>query len=298
MKIRFAVTPPAAALTVDAFPRYLEACETLGFDTLWLSDIPLGRLGDPVLWLARAAALTTRLKLGANLVPLGRHPLWLAKQLAQLDGDSNGRLLLSFVPGLGDATEQAALGVTNVHRGDAVEAMMALMRRLWAGETVTDSCGEYAFDGVRLHPLPQQQPLEIWLGGKGAAALARVARAADGWLTSAATPAETARGCRAILDQAREHSRDIDPEHFGISMPFAFGDGPPEVLESLRRRRRDRDLDGIVTQDLAGLRDLVSAHIDGGVSKFVLRPLDAMATTCDWHDELARLADGLLDLQT
>ena len=110
MKIRFAVTPPISAFGDDQLLPYLRECEDLGFDTVWLSDIPLGPLGDPLLSLTYAAAHTTRLKLGANLVPLGRHPLWLAKQLAQLDQLSGGRLLVSFVPGLGHVTERRALG--------------------------------------------------------------------------------------------------------------------------------------------------------------------------------------------
>ena len=82
MKIRFAVTPPRAALEDDAFPDYLDECERLGFDTVWLSDIPLGALGDPLISLTFAAAHTSRLKLGANLVPLGRHPLWFRETIS------------------------------------------------------------------------------------------------------------------------------------------------------------------------------------------------------------------------
>ena len=108
MKIRFAVTPPAAALEVAVFGDYLDRVETLGFDTLWLSDVPLGPLGDPLLSLTFAAARTTRLKLGVNVVPLGRNPFLLARQLAQLDRLAGGRLLLSFVPGLGQPAERAA----------------------------------------------------------------------------------------------------------------------------------------------------------------------------------------------
>ena len=45
MKIRFAITPPAYALHENIFADYLAACEALGFDTVWLSDIPLGDQG-------------------------------------------------------------------------------------------------------------------------------------------------------------------------------------------------------------------------------------------------------------
>ncbi len=56
---------------------------------------------DPLLGLALVAGRSTRLRLGANVVPLGRNPFLLAKELAQLDRISNGRLLLSFVTGIG-----------------------------------------------------------------------------------------------------------------------------------------------------------------------------------------------------
>ena len=95
------MTPPASVLTEQDFPDYLSRAELLGFDTLWLSDIPLGALGDPIVALAFAPGKTSRLKLGANIVPLGRKPLWIAKQIAQLDRFSNRRALISLGPGLG-----------------------------------------------------------------------------------------------------------------------------------------------------------------------------------------------------
>ncbi|MGR8919586.1 MAG: LLM class flavin-dependent oxidoreductase, partial [Gammaproteobacteria bacterium] len=184
MKIRMAVTPPAHALGEAEFGAYLEACEALGFDTLWLSDIPLGALGDPLVSLAFAAGVTRRLKLGANVVPLGRNPLWLAKQLAQLDRLSGGRLLLSFVPGLGAPAERAALGCAGVNRGVALDEVTSLLRRFWAGEAVGATHGEFVFDAVEVAPRPLQAPLEIWFGGRSKAALERVARSGDGWLTA------------------------------------------------------------------------------------------------------------------
>src|SRR5881409_700827 len=151
MEIRFAVTPPSLAFRESVFPDYVSGCENLGFDTLWLSDVPLGPLGDPLFSLAFAAGRTRRLKLGANVVPLGRNPWLLARQLAQLDRMSGGRLLLSFVPALGHPTGD---------RGQAMDEALALLRRWWAGETVTASLGPYRFDALGLQALPIQQPLE------------------------------------------------------------------------------------------------------------------------------------------
>jgi len=298
MKIRMAVTPPAAALDAAVFGAYLNACERLGFDTVWLSDIPLGPLGDPIVSLSYAAASTTKLKLGANIVPLGRNPLWLAKQLAQLDRLCGGRLLLSFVPGLGAPAERAALGHTDDDRGREVDTMIALLRRWWAGEAVTASYAKFKFDEVTVQPTPVQRPLEIWLGGIAPAALARVARVADGWLTSAATPQEAAAGRQTIERHAAACARTVDPEHFGISIPYSFEPPPEAALTGLRQRRRDRDLTDIVAVGPAELRRLIDRYLAAGLSKFVLRPMNALDRAADWHADLTSLADVVLPLQT
>jgi probable F420-dependent oxidoreductase len=295
MKIRFAVTPSAAALHEDSFDAYLEACESLGFDTIWLSDVPLGPLGDPLVSLAYAAARTTKLKLGMNAVPLGRNPLWLAKQLAQVDRLSGGRLLVSFVPGLGQPTERAALGYSTADRGKDIDRIIAMVRDWWSGKAVTTEFGPWRFDDVQVLPRPLQDPLEIWLGGIGPLALDRVARLADGWLTAAATPAEAAAGRLVIEAKAAELGRTVDTDHFGISLPYARTEPAETVVAALRKRRADSDLSDILPVGGAALKDLVQAHIDGGLTKFVVRPVGPDE---NWRDELRWLADHLLFLQT
>ncbi len=298
VKIRIATTPPASAYSEEEFPGYLAECEKLGFDTLWLSDIPLGPLGDPILSLAYAASATSHLKLGANVVPLGRNPLWLAKQLAQLDRLSQGRLLLSFVPGIGQPAERAALGYVRGHRGRAVDEMIGLLRRWWAGEEITTEFSGFSFQGVSVRPQPIQDPLEIWLGGKAPDALARVGALADGWLTSAMTPLEASAGREVIEKEAARLGRTIDPEHFGISIPYAR-ELPDEVhLAPLRKRREDADLSQVLALGETHLAELIGAHIDGGLSKFVLRPAATLDPGVHWRDELRWLADSTLKLQT
>src|ERR1700742_3701388 len=101
MKVRFAVAPGGGAQEGVELLAFAEVLERSGFDGVWLSDVPLAPLLDPLLGLALIAGRTSRLHLGANVVPLGRNPFLLAKELAQLDRLSDGRLLLSFVTGIG-----------------------------------------------------------------------------------------------------------------------------------------------------------------------------------------------------
>ena len=300
MKVRIAVAPPGSALADDQFADYLSACESFGFDTIWLSDVPLGPLGDPLISLTYAAARTSKLKLGMNVVPLGRNPLWLAKQLAQLDRLSNGRLLLSLVPGLGQPEERAALGYATGdaeadHRGNSIDEIIALLRSWWDGQAVTGSFGPFRYDGVKVVPQPKQTPLELWLGGIGPAALDRVARLSDGWLTASATPVEAAAGRVTIESRARELGRVIDADHFGISMPYARHDPEANSVEALRKRRSDRDLSGVLPVGAEQLANLLRAHIDGGLTKFVLRSMSLPGH--DWRDDLSWLADTVLALQ-
>ena len=245
MKIRFAVAPHAGSLSGADLAAFAEALEAAGFDGLWLSDLPVAPVLDPLLALALAAGRTSRLHLGANLVPLGRNPFLLAKELAQLDQISGGRLLLSFVTGLGQPGERQALGLDGARRGDVLEEMLGLLRSWWAGETVDHRSERWTFDQLAPAARPVQDPLEVWLGGRGPHALERVGRIADGWLGAQLTPVEAEPARRHIQDAARRAGREVDPEHFGMSIPYARVNPDAELLRPLSARRPDVDPAGV-----------------------------------------------------
>ena len=41
MKVRIAVSPPVESWDQIVLPDYVDALERLGFDTIWLSDVPM-----------------------------------------------------------------------------------------------------------------------------------------------------------------------------------------------------------------------------------------------------------------
>ncbi|MBV9943029.1 MAG: LLM class flavin-dependent oxidoreductase [Solirubrobacterales bacterium] len=296
MKIRFAIGPDAGSLSSGTeMAAFAEALESAGFDGLWLSDLPVAPVLDPLLGLALAAGRTHRLHLGANLVPLGRNPFLLAKALAQLDQISGGRLLLSFVTGLGQPGERQALGLDGARRGDVLEEVLGLVRSWWAGEAVDHRSDRWRFDQLARAAQPVQDPLEVWLGGRAPRALARVGRIADGWLGAQLTPAEAGVARGHIQEAARRAGREVDPEHFGMSIPYAHVAPGPELLAPLAARRPDVDPLAFVPVGRTGLRDFIDGYVDAGVSKFVVRPVAPVAS---WADEAAWLSDAILDLQT
>lgn len=290
MKVRFAFSAGATAGSGD-LAALVDGTEAAGFDSLWFSDLTVLGEVDPLLAVAFAAARSRRLHLGVNLVPFGRHPYVVARQLAQLDQLSGGRLLVTLVPGLGVAEERAALGVTGTHRGRRMDAVLPQLRAWWAGEAVE-------IDGiaVRQTVLPRQQPLEVWLGGSGPEAVARAGRLADGWLGSFLSPADAGRIRRAIQEQAAEAGRAVDPEHFGLSIAYARTADDLERAPRRLPRRPAAPTPPPVPVGRDALRQAVGALVDEGLSKFVVRPV--APADGGIGDDLAWAADALLDLQT
>ena len=294
MKIRFAVAPHAGSL-LGRLTAFADAVEAGGFDGIWLSDLPATPALDPLLGLATIAGRTRRMHLGANIVPLGRNPFLLAKALSQLDQLSDGRLLLSFVTGLHQPGERDVLALGGASRGELLEEVLGLARAWWNGETVTHASPRWTFTAQPGPGRPRQSPLEVWLGGRGPRALDRVGRIADGWLGAMVTPREAAGARERIQEAAARAGRELDPEHFGMSIPYARTAPPPEVLRELTRRRDDVDPATLVPVGADRLRAMLAGYRDAGLSKFVVRPA---APVESWEQEIGWLADAILDLQT
>jgi len=293
MKIRIGVGSGGAAPSMEALAELVAGLDELGFDSLWLSEVLTGPVLDPVVGLAWAAASNPRLKLGTTMLLPGRNVLRLAKQLASLDRLSRGRLLVTLVPGLTYAPEREAIGVEPRQRGAFIDEALPLLRRLWAGETVSHDGPAGTLRDVNLAPLPVQQPLEVWLGGTVPAALERCGRLSDGWLPSLCTPEEAAAGRVVIEAAAARAGRSISGEHFGVSIGYATAPLDPATARTMAARRpRSVELTPV---GLPALRTLIERFIAVGFSKFVVRPL---VTPTSWRAELEALAAAVGELQT
>jgi alkanesulfonate monooxygenase SsuD/methylene tetrahydromethanopterin reductase-like flavin-dependent oxidoreductase (luciferase family) len=170
--------------------------EELGFDSVWAGDSPLTRpRADALAVLAAAAAVTGRVTLGtAVLLPVLRHPVLLAHQLATLDRLAAGRLVVGVGAGFPHAVtaaQFAALGVDYTSRTRRLEESVAELRRLWTQEPPP-------FAPRPAHPGGPP----IWLAGAGPAALRRVAAIADGWLPYPTDPDTYAAHLRMIREAA------------------------------------------------------------------------------------------------
>ena len=99
----------------------------------------------------------------------------------------------------------------------------------------------------------------------------------------------------AIETAAAEAGREIEPDHFGISLAVATGPALAALHEIARQRRPDTDPAALVADGWADARRKIEDYVLAGLTKFVIRPGAAPADPRQFVDEFAR---EMLPLQT
>jgi probable F420-dependent oxidoreductase len=204
--------------TRDAGRELARTARALDFDSIWVGDhvaFPLPIL-DPFLQLAQLAAHADDLLLGTSvyLLPL-RHPVLVAKQVASLDRLCDGRFVFGVGIGGEFPAEYQACGVPREERGARLSESIPLVRALVRGEA-TGGGRFHPFPETRLRPAasrPEGPP--IWCGGRAPAALARIGRMGDGWISYVVGPERYRQGLEQIAKAAEAARRRI--ERFGTS---------------------------------------------------------------------------------
>ncbi|MAK24876.1 MAG: LLM class F420-dependent oxidoreductase [Acidimicrobiaceae bacterium] len=297
MKIRVGFGLGTRSFTNDhsTFDPFVDSLEELGFDSLWLSERLGGECPDPIVGLAYAAGRTQKMKFGFSVMVLpGRNLAVLAKELASLDRLSNGRLLPAFGLGVADVHEQAAFGVQRKERAKMFNEALPLLKRMWEDGPVTHQGEFYNYEEVDLLPKPTQKPMDIWLGGAADVELRRCGRFGDGWLPSFCTPEMAADGWKVVNEAADQHERFMDPEHFGVLVPYSHGELPDSYRTILDRRAPGIDPQKIIPIGHKGLKEQLERFIEVGASKFV--PI-LVGEPENWFAELEGVAEAVLPIQ-
>jgi len=250
----------------------VDRLEASGVDSLWFSELVYSRAVDPFVGMAFSLARTTHLKVGTSVAVLpGRHPVLVAKQLASLAALAPGRVLPAF--GLQSAipAEREIFAVPPGERAGVFDESLELLRSVLQNDKADFSGRYFRMRAASVAPRPLK-PLDIWLGGSVPAAFRRIGRLGDGWLGSFLTPKEARRGRELIQAAAADAGREIEPDHFGISLAVADGDVPPELAAAARQRRPDVEPSDLIAGDWPALHRQLDAYIAAGLTKFVIRP--------------------------
>ena len=275
MKVRIGISLGPAG-TPGQFADAVDRLEQAGVDSLWLSEITYSPMVEPFTGMAFALARTRRLKAGTGVSVLpGRNPVLVAKQLASLAGLAPGRVLPVFGVLPAQPAERALFDVPDGRRAAVFDESLELIRLLLTAERVSFDGEFFTVSDATVGTLPAK-PLDIWLGGSAPAGLRRVGRLADGWLGSLLTPAEAGTAVKVIQDAAAEARREVEDDHFGLSLPVTLaGNGhgiPAPLLASINRRRPGADPATLVAQGWDAARRMIGQYVEAGLSKFVVRP--------------------------
>jgi probable F420-dependent oxidoreductase len=235
--IRFGVSLPHRSpdpIDMATVRAVAQRAEALGFADLWVTENTLDHVTsfDPVVVLTYAAAVTTRIRLGASVVVLAIHsPLMVAHQWATLDHVSNGRAILGV--GLGREHHYRQFQVPEAARVTRFREEVELIKALWTQPTITFRGRFYQLEGETMPLKPVQRPhVPIWLGVGHPNAVRRAATLADGWMGSGGSSIAEFASSVPVLREALEKA-GRDPSVFPTSKRiFVSVDERPEVARA------------------------------------------------------------------
>ncbi|UUN29851.1 TIGR03857 family LLM class F420-dependent oxidoreductase [Streptomyces sp. FIT100] len=181
------------------------AAERIGLATLWISE----RLGHRDLGVVAGALgwTTTRVHIGSAITPFHiRHPAVLASLASTLQTLTQGRFLLGLGRG---GPWLAGLGVTPTTPAQAVVDIAVILRRLWAGDTVTYHGPAGHYPRLKLAGPPQTVPTPLLMAALGPRSLRLAGQHFDGVILPAfLTPQAVAQMTATVRSAAAASGRD------------------------------------------------------------------------------------------
>ncbi len=272
--MRFSAWPGSATRWEDLL-RFCQHAEATGWDGLWIADHFMPNQEDtsgPVqeAWtlLAAIAARVPRVRIGTLVTGVTyRHPAVLAKQAAQVDIISGGRLVL----GIGSAwqeNEHEAYGIpfhTVGGRLRRLEEAVQIITSLFENELTTFEGRHYRVTNAALAPKSVQRPgPPILVGGGGEKVTMRIAaQYADEWNVWGLPDVMAQKG--AVLDR---HCADLgrDPSEIkrSANAPLVLSDDPEVVERALQPGRP------MIAGNVQQVKEIIQQYVDAGVDELII----------------------------
>jgi alkanesulfonate monooxygenase SsuD/methylene tetrahydromethanopterin reductase-like flavin-dependent oxidoreductase (luciferase family) len=153
---------------------------------------------------------------GVYLLPL-RHPVLVARQLADISRIAPGRLVFGVGVGGEDRGEVSICGVDPATRGLRMEECLTIVRQLLTGKPVTFHGRFFDIDDAVIAPAPAKA-IPIVVGGRSDAAIRRAGRLGDGWLGIWASPRRFADAVAMAAHEAARSGRPDPPARHGMQV--------------------------------------------------------------------------------
>jgi alkanesulfonate monooxygenase SsuD/methylene tetrahydromethanopterin reductase-like flavin-dependent oxidoreductase (luciferase family) len=244
-------TPPsrAAAVRVGMFPpfdllgrgpqaaaAFLAAVDAAGIDHVCCADhVSFGNGAgfDGLLQATALAMLHPELPIycGLYLLPL-RHPVPVARQLADFARLGPGRLVFGVGVGGEDRHEVEICGVDPATRGGRMDEALVVLRQLMTGAPTTFHGDHFDLDDAIIAPAPSA-PIPIVVGGRSDAAIRRAGRLGDGWLGIWNSPRRFAEAVELAGATAEQAGRPDPLTRHGMQVWCGLADSAEEARARL-----------------------------------------------------------------
>ena len=229
MTIRVGMFPPQGLLEQgqDTARAFLSQAEREGIDHVCCGDHVSFFIGAGFDGLLQATALTMLhptlpVSTGVYLLPL-RHPVLVARQLADIGQIAPGRLTFGVGVGGEDRHEVSSCGIDPATRGLRMNECLAIVRELLTGKAVTYHGTFFDLDEVVIAPAPAEA-IPIIVGGRSDAAIRRAGRFGDGWLGIWNSPRRFAAAVELASEEAARSGRPDPPRQHAMQVWCGLAD--------------------------------------------------------------------------
>lgn len=229
-------------LQIQSDLTFVEHIERLGYDEFWCGEhhsTGWEVIGSPELFLAAAAERTHRIKLGTGVVSLPyHHPFMVAQRLVQLDHQSRGRVIFGSGPGA-LPSDAHTLGVDPMVLRDRQDEAMGVIRRLLAGERVSQESEWFTLRDAKLQLRPVQKSMEFAVASIVSPSGMTLAGKHEAGILSLGSMSK--EGIRALPMQwsfaeesAAKHGKTVDRKNWRIVLSWHIAETRQEAREQAR----------------------------------------------------------------
>ncbi|MBF9255144.1 LLM class flavin-dependent oxidoreductase [Pontibacter sp. 172403-2] len=183
---------------------------------------------------AALAAVTEQLEIMVAVRPTFHNPALLAKQAANIDLISNGRLSLNVVSSWwrDEATKYGIQFEQHDDRYARTSEWLDIVTSVWERDHVTYNGKYYKVEDNVLQPKPARKPF-IYAGGESEAAKTMISTQCDGYVMHGDTPEKI--GERIADMRRRREALGLPPMKFGVAAYSIVRDSEAEVKAELDR---------------------------------------------------------------
>lgn len=213
--------------------------DRLGYDEFWVGEhhsTGWEMIASPEMFLASAAMVTNRIKLGTGVVSLPyHHPFNVAQRMVQLDHISHGRAMFGTGPGA-LPSDARMLNIDPMTQRDRQDEALGVIIRLMRGERFSHESDWFTLNDAGLQILPHQEDMPmVTASSLSPSGMTIAGKYGIGVLSIASNSSE---GIQALPtqwqfaeDSAAKHGQTVDRKNWRVMMSWHIAETREQAKE-------------------------------------------------------------------